>query len=73
MCYREPCCGTHLLSTGDLLDFCIIGVKSLGRSVTSITAVTGEKAKLAKVNGVELSDEVESLEIFVSDNIDKVR
>lgn len=48
-------------------------MKSLGRSTTSITAVTGEKAKLARVNGVELIDEVNSLEIFVSDNIDKVR
>lgn len=71
--YREPCCGTHLLTTGDLIEFCITGIKSLGRSTVSITAVTGEKAKLARLNGTELIDEVASLEIFVKDNIDKVR
>lgn len=71
--FREPCCGTHVLSTGDIFDFCIVGVKSLSRSTTSITAVTGEKAKLARINGKELTDELESLRKFVSDNIDKVR
>lgn len=60
------------MSTGDVIDFCIVGVKSLGRSTTSVTAITGEKAKLARTNGMQLADEIESLTIFINDNVDKV-
>ncbi|KAG5900572.1 hypothetical protein JTB14_022877 [Gonioctena quinquepunctata] len=68
---REPCCGTHVLNTSDIEDFCIVNVKSLGRSITSISAVTGERAKLARKNGAELIEEIDSLKVYIDDNMDK--
>ncbi|CAH0551677.1 unnamed protein product [Brassicogethes aeneus] len=68
---REPCCGTHVFNTGDLEDFCIINLKSLGRSTASIIAVTGKRAKLAMDNAVQLRDDIEILKKTVADNIDK--
>jgi alanyl-tRNA synthetase len=69
---REPCCGTHVLNTGDIGDFCVISCKSLGRGTASVHAVTGDRAKLAKSNGIELLNNLETLEKSVKDNIDKV-
>jgi alanyl-tRNA synthetase len=68
---REPCCGTHVLNTGDIGDFCVISCKSLGRGTASVHAVTGDRAKLAKSNGIELLNNLETLEKSVKDNIDK--
>ncbi|CAH1970486.1 unnamed protein product [Acanthoscelides obtectus] len=68
---REPCCGTHVLNTGDIGDFCITSVKSLSRSTSAITAVTGDRAKLARASGAELLDEIHAVKTYVSDNIDK--
>ncbi|KAJ8925311.1 hypothetical protein NQ315_009141 [Exocentrus adspersus] len=68
---REPCCGTHVLNTSDIEDFCIVNVKSLGRSTASISAVTGDRAKLAKSNGVELVEEIDTLTKHIADNVDK--
>nr|XP_023017698.1 alanine--tRNA ligase, mitochondrial [Leptinotarsa decemlineata] len=68
---REPCCGTHVLDTSDLEDFCIVNIKSLGRSIASISAVTGDRAKLARENGSEIVEEIDSLKVNISDNIDK--
>ncbi|KAF5291353.1 hypothetical protein FQA39_LY03504 [Lamprigera yunnana] len=48
---REPCCGTHVLNTSDIGDFCFIGLQSLGRSTTSLHAVTGACAEIARKNG----------------------
>lgn len=69
---REPCCGTHVYNTGDLEEFLITSFKSLGRSTTSITAVTGSKAKLAKENGTKLSEKIARLRKNLDDNKDKV-
>lgn len=69
---REPCCGTHVLNTIDIKDFCIIGFRSLGRSTTSLYAVTGERAELARRNGNELLESIAALQKSVNDNIDKV-
>ncbi|CAH1117075.1 unnamed protein product [Phaedon cochleariae] len=68
---REPCCGTHVQNTMDIKDFCIVNVKSLGRSTTSITAVTGDRAEMARKYGMELSEEIDSLKMNINDNIDK--
>ncbi|XP_018576954.1 alanine--tRNA ligase, mitochondrial isoform X2 [Anoplophora glabripennis] len=68
---REPCCGTHVLNTSDIGDFCIVNVKSLGRSTTSISAVTGDRAKLARSNAAELVEEIDALTKNIGDNIDK--
>lgn len=71
-CFREPCCGTHVHNTGDIEEFFITGFKSLGRSTTSIVAVTGDRAKIAKQNGAKISEQVTQLQKSVDDNKDKV-
>lgn len=58
---REPCCGTHVENTNDLEGFSIINLKSLGRSTTSIYAVTGEKSKIAEKNGTLIFERVMKL------------
>lgn len=70
--FREPCCGTHLLNTSDLLDFCIVGNKSVGRSTTSIYAVTGKRAMLARENGRKLLEELQELKVKIEKNLDNV-
>lgn len=69
---REPCCGTHVLCTGDVRDFCVVSCKSLGRSATSIHGVTGNRAVLARRNGQQLLQDVEKLKRTADNNIDKV-
>ncbi|XP_057653456.1 alanine--tRNA ligase, mitochondrial [Diorhabda carinulata] len=69
---REPCCGTHVLNTSDIDDFCLTNIKSLGRSTTSLTAITGEKARRAKQNGAQLLEQIESFSKHVDDNMDKL-
>ncbi|KAJ8958583.1 hypothetical protein NQ318_016304 [Aromia moschata] len=65
---REPCCGTHVLNTKDIEDFCIVHIKSLGRSTISISA---REAKLARLNAAELTEEIDTLTKNIDDNIDK--
>lgn len=67
---REPCCGTHVLNTEDIEDFCIISSKSLGRSTVSLHAVTGERAKLARKNASELQDDITILKMTLSEHLD---
>ncbi|CAG9859655.1 unnamed protein product [Phyllotreta striolata] len=68
---REPCCGTHVANTADVEDFCLVNVKSLGRSTASVTAVTGEVARQARKNGALLLEQIEALSKKIDDNIDK--
>ncbi|XP_072387690.1 alanine--tRNA ligase, mitochondrial isoform X1 [Diabrotica undecimpunctata] len=68
---REPCCGTHVLNTADIEDFCITNIKSLGRSTSSLTAVTGERAQLVRRNGTQLVEQIEAFSKHVDDNMDK--
>lgn len=62
-----------MFNTSDIEDFCIVNVKSLGRSTTSISAVTGERAKVARLNAAELVEEIDALTKNIGDNIDKVK
>lgn len=71
MC-REPCCGTHVQNTSDIIDFCIVQLKSLGRSTASIYAVTGDRARTARSNAQILTENIENFEKTITDNIDKV-
>lgn len=70
--FREPCCGTHVLNTGDLQDFCIVSLKSLGRSTTSLHGVTGERAKLARNNAEELSEDIAVFKSTLGEYLDQV-
>ncbi|XP_025831649.1 alanine--tRNA ligase, mitochondrial isoform X2 [Agrilus planipennis] len=67
---REPCCGTHVINTADLEDFCIVKVQSLGRTTTSIYAVTNGRAMKARENGVAALDKIADLRKSLNDNID---
>lgn len=58
----EPCCGTHVANTGDIQNFCIVGLKSLGRSTVSFTAVTGAFADAALTKGRESFEAVRRIE-----------
>ena len=53
---REACCGTHVLNTGDIGEFCIVEVIKSKKSC--ICAVTGSDAREAILNSQKLSDEV---------------
>ncbi|XP_022915233.1 alanine--tRNA ligase, mitochondrial isoform X2 [Onthophagus taurus] len=68
---REPCCGTHVLNTSDIIDFCVTGCKSLGRSTASIQAVTGYRAKIVRENGVQIVDDINTLKKNINNNSDK--
>lgn len=61
-----------MYNTEDLQEFFITSFKSLGRSTTSLCAVTGTKAKLAKENGIKFSEEIAQLRKGFDDNKDKV-
>lgn len=58
---REPCCGTHARNTNQLLDICIINVKSSGRSNYLFTMVTGKMAIKCQQNGINILSDVEQL------------
>lgn len=70
--FREPCCGTHVLNTADLEDFCVTGLKSLGRSTVSLQAVTGNEAKQARSKGTEILRQVMKLQDECSRHIIQV-
>ena len=52
---REPCCGTHVLSTGDVRAFTIVKVKTARTTgVTSFACLTGEAAIKCRDKGLDL-------------------
>ncbi|KAK4884555.1 hypothetical protein RN001_000826 [Aquatica leii] len=69
---REPCCGTHVLNVSDIEDFCFIGFQSLGRATASLHAVTGDRAKLAKLNGEEMLSKVSEWESSMKDYVNNL-
>lgn len=70
---REPCCGTHVYNTGDIQDFCVVSLKSLGRGTASIHAVTGERARIAQNNGMELLQSIQKFSKDVENTLEKVK
>lgn len=63
----EPCCGTHVTNTEDLMDFVILSQKSLSQVMRSIRAVTGVEASKAKLLGLQIEKDVDRLATAVSD------
>lgn len=51
-----------MCNTADIKDFCIIHFKSLGRSTTSISAVTGDRAILAHKNAEQMLNDCSELQ-----------
>lgn len=60
-CCREACCGTHVLNTADLEDFCVSMVKSQGPGSKSVTALTGPAAGEARIFGQNALEHVTAL------------
>jgi alanyl-tRNA synthetase len=58
---REACCGTHVLNTADIGDFCIVGMKSAGSGTRTLTAVTGDCATSARQEGYLVAEKVAAL------------
>ena len=61
----EPCCGTHVRNTGDLVDFAILSLKSTGVGSRSVRAATRSVASQAFVRAKELDAEIAMLELSV--------
>ena len=61
----EPCCGTHLLNTGDLQDFTIVELKTPGPGVRAVKCLTGTRATEARRIAQLLSEEVEDLKLRI--------
>lgn len=61
---REPCCGTHVINTSEIIDFVIVNLKSsslIKAGVQRIEAVTGEYAIKARKNFKIYSDRLNSM------------
>ena len=58
---REACCGTHVLNTADIRDFCIVGMKSAGSGARTLTAVTGDYATSVRKEGHLVAEKVAAL------------
>lgn len=67
----EPCCGTHVVNTGDIQSFAVIGVKQEGEGTVGLKCVTGEQAISAREKGVKLVMETLQLSDLVSSAIAK--
>ena len=66
----EPCCGTHVLNTGDVQGFVILSHKSNGvghkifKCITGNRAVAARNAGLALIKDVtDLNDEMEAADV----------
>ncbi|XP_046907071.1 alanine--tRNA ligase, mitochondrial [Hypomesus transpacificus] len=57
----ELCCGTHLLSTGEIGDLVIVSEKQTVKGISRIVALTGDEATQAREAGQALAQEVGSL------------
>ncbi|GAB6025204.1 hypothetical protein CHUAL_010626 [Chamberlinius hualienensis] len=56
----EPCCGTHLMNTEDIIDFVITAHKSEGQRVRSVTAAVGPKALQSRATSLQAEETVKS-------------
>lgn len=68
-CFREACCGTHVLNTADLEDFCVSTVKSLSQGAKSVTAFTGPAAREARMLGQNALELVIALQAEIKANV----
>ncbi|CAH8633341.1 unnamed protein product [Dicrocoelium dendriticum] len=47
----ELCCGTHLMSTADLVDLVVVSVRSRQQTTKQFTAIVGERARTTRLYG----------------------
>lgn len=69
---RELCCGTHATNTRQLLDFCIVDVKSGTRGGYIFYGITGTKAELAHLNGNQILDDVDKIKLDLQNGKSKI-
>nr|CAD7459542.1 unnamed protein product [Timema tahoe] len=62
---REPCCGTHVCNTSDLVKFSVVNLHSIGAGIRSLQAVTGSAADQAINKGVVANKRLEELSLIV--------
>nr|CAD7423688.1 unnamed protein product [Timema monikensis] len=62
---REPCCGTHVCNTSDLVKFSVVNLHSIGAGTRSLQAVTGSAADQAMNKGVVANKRLEELSLIV--------
>nr|CAD7401637.1 unnamed protein product [Timema poppensis] len=62
---REPCCGTHVCNTSDLVEFSVVNLHSIGAGIRSLQAVTGSAADQAMNKGVVANKRLEELSLIV--------
>jgi len=60
--HSEPCCGTHLANTADVITFVVISLRSTSPGVRSAKCLTGPKATKAQECGNEYLAEILNLE-----------
>ncbi|KAK7866433.1 hypothetical protein R5R35_008960 [Gryllus longicercus] len=63
---REACCGTHVINTADIGEFCVTSVKSPSSGTRTLTAVTGSKAADARRESIYVLDKVSEFKKCVS-------
>lgn len=63
---HELCGGTHVLSTGDLEDFCIISLQGQASGTKSVVCLTGQLASQAKHTAYKVQKLYEELENSVN-------
>ncbi|KFM71314.1 Alanine--tRNA ligase, mitochondrial, partial [Stegodyphus mimosarum] len=68
----EPCCGTHVHNTADLLDFTVIPSKSFGGATKSLSAVTGMQVSIVRRNSEFLEKEIFQLKTEVDETLQKI-
>ncbi|XP_035216605.1 alanine--tRNA ligase, cytoplasmic-like, partial [Stegodyphus dumicola] len=68
----EPCCGTHVHNTADLLDFTVIPSKSFGGATKSLSAVTGMQVSTTRKNGEFLEKEIFQLKTEVEQTLQEI-
>lgn len=65
---REPCCGTHVHSTGHIESCTILYYKSHNHGTRSIKCSTGESSRAAVRNGQELNAKVKQLRVDIQNS-----
>jgi len=61
----EPCCGTHLQNTKDVLSFVVVSVKTPTTGIKSVKCLTGAKALDSRQLGVEALQEIRDFQSTV--------
>lgn len=68
----EPCCGTHLASSADILNFVIVSCKTSGTGSKVLKCLTGDAARRAREHGVLVCEDIIALQKEIEHQCDEV-